>query len=262
MGADKSKIIAIISNQQGIVVRGLKRRFEEEGHVVRLLPEKVKDVNECAKDTDLFIMNLDDELSKDPHEVIELFKVSEAVKAAGNNAVVIGAKNSADEIKAAVPVLSDFPWEFRPVIIEEFCRNMEESVLSEKGAGNSQTGNRKILLIDDDPQFAKMIREWIKEDYSVSVLTAGMQAITFLTKNRVDLILLDYEMPVVDGPQVFQILKSDPALKLIPVVFLTGVADKESVTRVMSLHPNGYILKSTTKESLLSYLKDFFRKLS
>ena len=74
---------------------------------------------------------------------------------------------------------------------------------------------------------------------------------TFLLKTKVDLILLDYEMPVVDGPQVFQMLRSEEATKNIPVVFLTGVGTREGVTRVMSLKPDGYILKSTTREGLL-----------
>lgn len=62
-------------------------------------------------------------------------------------------------------------------------------------------------------------------------------------------------MPIVDGPQVFQMLRSDPATSAIPVVFLTGVGSREGVTRVMSLKPDGYILKSTPKEELLEFLE-------
>ena len=106
-----------------------------------------------------------------------------------------------------------------------------------------------------------MVREWIKDFYNVGVVTAGMQAITYLMKNKVDLILLDYEMPIVDGPQVFQMLKSEPELENIPVVFLTGVGTREGVARVMELKPNGYILKSTTREDLLKSLKAQFAKM-
>ena len=113
----------------------------------------------------------------------------------------------------------------------------------------------KILIVDDDPSYAKMVKEWIKDKYQTDIVTAGMQAITFLLKNKVNLILLDYEMPVVDGPQVLQMLRQDDATKDIPVVFLTGVGSKDSVQRVMALKPTGYILKSTTRENLLDYLK-------
>lgn len=71
---------------------------------------------------------------------------------------------------------------------------------------------------------------------------------------QVDLILLDYEMPVVDGPQVLQMLRQEPATSNIPVIFLTGNGTKEAVARVMELKPDGYILKSTTRENLMKYL--------
>ena len=117
------------------------------------------------------------------------------------------------------------------------------------------TGDKKrILIIDDDPSYASMVREWIKDTYKTDVVTSGMHAITFLLKNPVNLILLDYEMPVVDGPQVLQMLREEEATSNIPVIFLTGNGTKEAVTRVMELKPEGYVLKSTTRDDLLKYL--------
>lgn len=108
--------------------------------------------------------------------------------------------------------------------------------------------------MDDDPSFAGMVRAWIKDQYKVDIVTAGMKAITFLLKNPVDIILLDYEMPVADGPQVLQMLRQDESTKDIPVVFLTGVSTREGVQRVMELKPDGYILKSTTREDLIAFI--------
>lgn len=87
-----------------------------------------------------------------------------------------------------------------------------------------------------------------------------MQAITFLLKqpanDQIDMIFLDYEMPVVDGPQVLQMLRQESATASIPVIFLTGNGTKEAVTRVMELKPDGYLLKTTQKDELLKFLKD------
>ena len=99
-----------------------------------------------------------------------------------------------------------------------------------------------------------MIKEWIGNEYQTDIVTAGMQAIKFLLRNQVDLILLDYEMPIVNGPQVLQMLKQEPVTENIPVIFLTGVGTKEAVERVMSLKPDGYMLKSTSRENLLKLL--------
>lgn len=73
-----------------------------------------------------------------------------------------------------------------------------------------------------------------------------------------DLILLDYEMPVTDGPQVLEMLRSDDETKSIPVIFLTGKDDKESVMSVLALKPEGYILKTSGKEEIENTLRTFF----
>ena len=116
----------------------------------------------------------------------------------------------------------------------------------------------RILIIDDDPSFAKMVREWIKDIYKVDVITDGSKATVFLGKmpadNRVDLILLDYEMPVCDGPEVFGLIRREPSYADIPIVFLTGNGSEEAIAKVMELKPDGYIIKSGSRESLLEYI--------
>ena len=68
---------------------------------------------------------------------------------------------------------------------------------------------KSVLIVDDDPQYLTLVREWLKSDYKVSMANSGLQAIKWLGKNKVDLILLDYEMPVTSGPQVLEMLRSD-----------------------------------------------------
>jgi len=89
-------------------------------------------------------------------------------------------------------------------------------------------------------------------------VNSGIQAIKWLAKNKVDLILLDYEMPVTSGPQVLEMLRNDPENANIPVMFLTGKGDKESVMKVLSLKPEGYFLKTIEKAELIKNLNDFF----
>lgn len=61
--------------------------------------------------------------------------------------------------------------------------------------------------------------------------TSGVKAISWLAKHKVDLILLDHEMPITSGPKVLEMLRSDDETRNIPVMFLTGRGDKESVMR-------------------------------
>ena len=117
---------------------------------------------------------------------------------------------------------------------------------------------KSILIVDDDAQYLTMVREWLKDSYKVMMANSGMQAIKWLGKNKADLILLDHEMPVTSGPQVLEMLRSDPETSSIPVMFLTGKGDKESVMAVVALKPEGYFLKNISRQELLEKLKEFF----
>ena len=130
--------------------------------------------------------------------------------------------------------------------------------LQQNGVADGSVRKSRILIIDDDPSFARMVREWIKDIYKVDVITDGSKATTFLGKvpadNMVDLILLDYEMPVCDGPEVFGLIRQEPSFADIPIVFLTGNGSEEAVAKVMELKPDGYVIKSGSRESLLEYI--------
>ena len=118
---------------------------------------------------------------------------------------------------------------------------------------------KHILLIDDDLAYLKMVQGWLTPQYRVTIAKSGMQAITYIANHVPDLILLDYEMPITSGPQVMEMIRSEPNSEGIPIIFLTGKSDKESVMSVMALKPQGYMLKSMPKEEILKTIDNFFK---
>ena len=90
----------------------------------------------------------------------------------------------------------------------------------------------------------------LEDKYEVVLVNSGAMAIKFLTLRRPDLILLDYEMPIVNGAQVMQMIRGDNDFKDIPIVFLTGKNDLNTVQNIVSLKPEGYILKDTKPKAL------------
>ena len=66
-------------------------------------------------------------------------------------------------------------------------------------------------------------------------------------------------MPVTSGPEVLEMLKSEDYTKKIPVMFLTGVSDKESIATALNLGPQSYLLKTINKNGLLQKLRTFFQ---
>jgi CheY-like chemotaxis protein len=82
--------------------------------------------------------------------------------------------------------------------------------------------------------------------------------IKYLSKSRPDLILLDYEMPVVDGKQVLEMIRTEEEFSDIPVIFLTKRGDKESIMNVKGLNPDGYLLKSLEPKQIVDAVDEFF----
>ncbi len=85
-------------------------------------------------------------------------------------------------------------------------------------------------------------------------------AIKYLAMNQPDLILLDYEMPVCDGKQTLEMIRSEMEFSNVPVIFLTSKSDKESVMDVMALKPEGYLLKTMEPAQIIQSIDDFFEK--
>ncbi len=243
------KRIVVVAYHYSVVMKSIENKLQKMGFLVDTV-EKPHEAPLHFEDVALFILHLSADIVGDKLKKQRLIDTCQQISDAGKNLIAVGEKKFQEEMLNAVPILNDYIWVNRPLDMEEFPKIVEQAL----NQGNLIAEHKHILIVDDDPAYAKMVREWIKNFYDVDIVTAGMQAITFLMKNKVDIILLDYEMPIVDGPQVLQMLRSEPTTENIPIIFLTGVSTREEVARVMSLKPAGYVLKSTTKEDLLKYL--------
>ncbi len=114
---------------------------------------------------------------------------------------------------------------------------------------------KHVLVIDDDPVMLKTIKRYLGEEYNVATALAGKIALKFLEKRTTDVILLDYEMPSMTGPEVLDILRANEKTKNIPVVFLTGVNEVDKIQKVLTMKPQGYMLKPVNNEELHRTLK-------
>ena len=118
-----------------------------------------------------------------------------------------------------------------------------------------QTVKKSILLVDDSNIQLRALNDLLKTKYEVRMATSGMQALTLIGKKKPDMIFLDYEMPICDGRMTFQMIKELDEVKDVPVVFLTGVSDKEHIEAVLELKPAGYLLKPANAERIYSIIE-------
>ena len=127
-----------------------------------------------------------------------------------------------------------------------------EAALGDATTAFAASGKKHILIVDDDRTVLKMLKAALDGRYDVTTMANGGMIDRVLSSKFVDLIILDYEMPVETGADIFKRLKKVPRYSNIPVVFLTGVSERDKIMEVMSLKPNGYILKPIDMDMLSS----------
>ncbi|MBR0184614.1 MAG: response regulator [Synergistaceae bacterium] len=239
----------LLINQNAVLITGrlipLLKSSEVECASVEPDAEKVMREKDSA---DVFVL-----LAGDFVYEFKDFLVSLKDAAAGKPLCVMGYDKEIEAIEQSIP---------KNMIAREFVRPIDMNTLSNalKMMLNSNDGNKEkkqILLVDDDITFLKMMQKWLGTKYRVAAARSGPQALSYLAEHTVDLILLDYEMPLMDGPKILEALRSKPKTATIPVIFLTGKNDPESVKNVMSLKPTSYLLKSMSKEEILDLLDKF-----
>lgn len=123
---------------------------------------------------------------------------------------------------------------------------------------NNKGEKRKILIVDDDIKILRVMNAYLSSRYDVAIVKNGLGAMRYLRNNMPDLILLDYIMPMEDGPEVYRKIKLVDRLRKIPIFFLTGVSDSKKVRKALELKPEGYILKPIKRDQLIKRLESFF----
>ena len=128
-----------------------------------------------------------------------------------------------------------------------------------------------ILLVEDNPGDIRLILEALKSrkrNLNISTVTNGEEALWFLAKKdkytdapRPDIILLDLNLPKINGFEVLQEIKSDPEFKSIPVIILSTSISETDINRAYLNHANCYLSKPSNFESfydLFGLIEDFW----
>ncbi len=119
---------------------------------------------------------------------------------------------------------------------------------------------RKVLVVDDSVTVRQGIRKLLDEDYDVTPAQSGTAALRCMILDKPDLVLLDYEMPVCDGQQVLEMMRSEEVFADIPIIFLTGRADPETVKKLIALKPDGYLVKGLKPAQIKQKIDEYFER--
>ncbi len=121
---------------------------------------------------------------------------------------------------------------------------------------NGNAANGRILIVDDDPNTLEILRRWLnREGYQTVSADNGPACLQALSKEAVDVIVLDVMMPGMDGLQVCERLREHETWRGIPVMLLTAKDDLETRSRGMMLGVSEYLTKPVNKLELFARLQ-------
>jgi two-component system cell cycle response regulator len=125
---------------------------------------------------------------------------------------------------------------------------------------NKKTAHAKILVVDDEPDCISIIRcrlEW--SHFEVITATNGKEAIQLAETEKPDLILLDTNMPVMNGHETLERLKKNPSLKNIPVIMVTALCEKNDIAKASSFGIEDYVTKPVDFTGLLEKISSILK---
>lgn len=249
---EENKQFIILMEDQSYLRNSFKGAFEKHGIEVKIVELSEAEAEVKQEETKGLLVCTSVELLRRTTGVKTLVDV------AIQSGIPVFVMGNSDELKSLWRVLP------KQMIRASFTRpiNMSEMVehIFEHLNKYEKAKKKTILAVDDSGVILRNIKTLLEDKYQVILANSGTMAIKYLTLNTPDLILLDYEMPIVDGKQVMQMIREDSDFRRVPIIFLTGKNDTETVMKVMELKPDGYLLKTMEPKKLHKAIDDFMEK--
>lgn len=245
--------ILIVSQTKSYLLTSIEEQIKglEEYKVLRAQAD-IDEISSIKEPLDAILLYVEELLLKEQKALV--FLRDKAVEE-DTPFFILGDSNDIDDVRGIIPetmIQKEFA---RPIDVKNVVAVVEDYVKH-----HGKHTKKKILVVDDSGAMLRNVKGWLEDRYQVILANSGAMAIKYLALNRPDLVLLDYEMPVVNGKQVLEMIRTETEFSDIPVIFLTSKNDRESITQVMSLKPEGYLLKTMKPEDIVKTIDDFFEK--
>lgn len=244
--------VLLVTETTGFLIQSLKEQLEENRFKTMVAKIDINSINDTIAATDLILVNVSDSLLGYKQALVYLRD-----RAIGEDIPVflLGDHHDVDEVAEGDLKQTIRRKIYRPMDVREVVQLIKDYLES-----NDRTSKKKILVVDDSGVMLRSVKGWLEDKYQVILANSGAMAIKYLVTNQPDLILLDYEMPVVDGKQVLEMIRAESDFKNVPVIFLTSHSDKDIIMKIMALRPQGYLLKTLKPAEIVKAVDDFFMK--
>lgn len=242
--------ILIIAENNSFLVRNIAKQLEELRYEVAITEMNIQAISEYKDNVEAMFLYTESDTEVHTKEMIFIRD-----KAVEENIPIFYLGEDAENLQKIIPeyVLKSI---FKRPIDVKVTAKIVDKYIKEYG----KQVKKKVLVVDDSGAMLRSVKSWLGDKYNVILANSGTMAIKYLATDRPDLVLLDYEMPVIDGRQVLEMIRTETEFRDVPVIFLTSKNDRESIMKVMELKPEGYLLKTMEPEKIVEEVDKFFMK--
>lgn len=132
-----------------------------------------------------------------------------------------------------------------------------------KSPKKKKSEGKTVLLVDDEPDWLSAMSDALgKEPYRLVIADSGESALKKLKEIKPDLILSDVRMPVMNGFDLYELVRSDPKLKLIPYVFMSSIDDYDAIHVAKELGADDYVTKPFDDEDAKNIVSNLLIRFS
>ena len=118
--------------------------------------------------------------------------------------------------------------------------------------------SKRILVVEDQPDNRQIIRDMLAPtDYEITEAEDGQQALEAIAKQRPDLILMDIQLPIIDGYTATRKIKANPAMRSIPIIAVTAYAPSGEEQKARAAGCNDFVPKPYSPHQLLAKIRNY-----
>ncbi|MCR4843110.1 MAG: response regulator [Eubacterium sp.] len=252
----QSQRIVIICQNEGFMETALKNNLDKEGFITSLMRPEITTISEMEVMPSVFLVYLDFEFEDSDFGAVLVYLRDRMAEIPGEFLLYLA--GAPDELNMAEKYISVDKYVSSTFIRPLNVKELVERIAKDKEDNKLADTKKHILVVDDDPGMLNSLNSWLSDKYQIYMANSGMSALSLLVRHSIDLILLDYEMPVISGKTVLEMIRSEPETNSIPVMFLTAKSDRDHVMNVANLKPVKYLLKNLSPSELIAEIDDFF----
>ena len=180
MQGNEQGIVLVVSNSESFLAKSLVSKLQASVLPAELTHGEIKEIERYREKIELIILFLNENLEEMADTLVYLKDLASDLD---RKIILIGDSSEYEEAKKSIQEIHILQWFKRPLVMDDLIRCIQKYMEENTGENRKKT----ILIVDDEITYMRTVYEWLKDSYHVGMAANGVQAISFLTRNKAEL---------------------------------------------------------------------------